>query len=179
MGYHLIAGLPLVDAKNRAVAIADEYEVGMIMIEDDIIADSKLWFEAESCRVRGVVPGTEGNIVMTGTCNTRYGDENIRFDENGDVLTTGNVFTAVPRGVLARLPRPVFESMNYVMRENQIIPRGPNDYHHRSDMHFWHSVRSLKPRPEIRVIGRVTHLKHEYNKAHVANHHEPCEIGAY
>jgi hypothetical protein len=163
--YWLIAGAPLIEAKNRAVDIARTAGADLIIAEDDILTNAETW--ARICE-----PVDAVRLVTT---NCRDGSPNTRFDSTGAVLCSGNVLTAVPFAVLERLPSPVFETYRYRIAGDTLVRDFLRGDGRGSDTHFWASIRALDPRPAIEVVGTADHLMHSLNReSHDLIH--PCEV---
>lgn len=166
--YHLISGLPLVEAKNQAVSKAREIEADLIMIEDDILADRGIW-------ERILTPAHTVRIAST---RCRNGILNVKYDARGDVLSAGNVMIAIPLAVLERLPKPVFVANSYgLSNDGSLFLRGPNAQGRGSDTHFFYQLAQLDPRPRVEVVGEVTHLMHPLNSERW-DLQTPCDVTA-
>ena len=163
--YRCFAG-SLPDVKNEAAEWAFGHEHNLLLIEDDIIAPHGMWYEA--------VMDATGDILFA-SARTRDGVLNTVRTEDGRLLYTGNCFMRIPYDVLRRLERPCFRAMNFRILDDRLIPTTPNEHGAHSDLFFWWNVSRLDPRPGIREIGTVTHLRHTLNEVR-ENYGKPCEI---
>ena len=154
-GFALVARYPAVEAKNRAVALVDRCNsepyasVGLLLIEDDILASETVWRRALA----------HPHSVRLATTRNRTGSSNTRWKDDGSVLCSGTPFVYVPPAVLGCLPRPIFQAVNYhLVSDGSIAPREENAFGRGSDIHFWYLLHQLDPLPRIEVVGEVTHL---------------------
>jgi len=176
--FYPICGKKLIDAKNEAVNKALEENQALLLIEDDIRVPIDLWHKIQWDGINGDGTAT----IQFAEAVERYGTINVRYNKHtGDLLWTGNVFTKIPLTILQRLPKPVFQSWNFVLSADgsEVIDRGRSASGHHSDAFFWQTVQKLDPKAEIVNIGRVEHIITPFNNGKVTEHQNPYHIKAF
>lgn len=156
-GFALVSGYPAVEAKNIAAELADGIGAALLLIEDDVLADADTW-------ARALQPLTAPLPVRFATARCRDGSMNTRWHADGTPLYSGTPFIFVPHPVLARLPKPAFVANEYGIADGELFLRGPSAKGHHSDVHLWHELRRLDPRPVIEQVGHVSCLVHRLNR---------------
>lgn len=156
-GFAMIDGYPAVEAKNRVASLAEEIGASLLLVEDDVLADPETWAKALA-PVNGPLP------VRFATAACRDGSMNTRWHDDGAPLYSGTPFVLLPHPVLAALPKPVFVANEYGIADGALFLRGPSAKGHGSDVHLWHTLRQLKPRPTVELVGHVVCLKHRLNR---------------
>lgn len=162
--FHLIEGRPAVEAKNLAVQVADASGEHLLLLEDDIIAPEPMW---ASIAEFSICPEFH-DLVAFGGAKDRSGNMNIYRNAASEILWSGTVFLWIPRPILDRLPRPLFEAWDYSFQAGgqELVRIGPNATGHHSDVDAWTKIRQLTPRPEIHLAGKVDHHMHRDNAEH-------------
>ena len=154
--YTAITERPLVEAKVLAQEAALDQELGLLLVEDDILSTWGIWSRAA---------GLKSHQVGYAHCRMRNGVKNVVYDRHGNFIYTGNVFTAIPWSVLQALPMPAFAAMKFAVnfKEGIMEPRGPRDDGSGSDQHLWWCLSKLV---EVQLVelGPVRHLRHELNE---------------
>lgn len=156
-GFALVAGYSAVEAKNRAADLALTIGASLLLIEDDTLADGETW-------ARALAPSTTGLPVRLATARCRDGSPNTKIHADGSVWYSGTAFVLIPHPVLLRLPSPIFVANEYGIADGELFLRGPSAKGHHSDVHLWHSLRQLDPRPEVEIVGQVACLVHRLNR---------------
>lgn len=168
--YVPVLGLPLVAAKNAAVAVADEARDHLLFLEDDVLLSPTVW--------QAILRLTDDQVGYV-RCRGRNGRENVYRRPDGTFSHAGTGCVVIPWPVLARLPRPVFEDRIYRTSHDlgDLVPGALRGTGKGSDTDFWYKVRHLEPAPTIVELGTVVHLKHPLNE--VRNTNNPCMITAW
>lgn len=156
-GYAQVAGYPAVEGKNRAASLAEEIGASLLLVEDDVLASPETWARALA-PVNGPLP------VRFATATCRNGEPNTRWHADGTPLYSGTPFVLLPHPVLAALPKPVFVANEYGIADGELFLRGPSAKGHHSDVHLWHELRRLEPRPAVELVGHVACLVHRLNR---------------
>jgi hypothetical protein len=148
--YELATGFPAVDAKNIAVDRADRLNMDLLLLEDDILPDPHYRVDA----LVNLASLIESQVrLLSASC--RNGENNVIYDATGAVLYAGTVAVYLPRAVLDRLPRPVFEAWDYIVLDGELVRKVENRDGEHSDTDLFYKLRRLEPRPSIRVVGHV------------------------
>ena len=148
-GFAVVSGMQAVDAKNEAVKVADFYNAGLVLVEDDVLPSQNQWSEC--------IPSMR---LAYGEAITRSGKINTRRGRDGKVLYTGTCLVAIPRFVLDKLPRPVFRSWKFTVSHGELVDLGPGTDGRASDVYFWHLLRKTLPDLTWHSLGRVPHVRH-------------------
>jgi hypothetical protein len=168
LDYQPIIGMKLLDAKNRAVELALASQAGLILVEDDVVADDAIWDAA--CEL------SDGQV---GYANVRIagGHDDVSRGADGAFWYTGNVFTVIPSQILEKLALPVFECWAFKINHagTALEPDVRRTDGGGSDVWFWHTVRRMDA--EIVELGMARHLRHVFNER--ADHADPCIIGEW
>ena len=165
--HFVVRGFPAVEGKNCAAQLALDCGLNLVLVEDDIVVPPDVWR-----RVSDNILGP----VQVATTRCRDGSLNSRFASDGTVLSSGTPFVTIPCAYLLFLGKPVFRAVDCgILPSGEVYPRGENPHGHNSDTYFWYRVRRLEPRPQIEVIGEVTHLLHPLNRERHDLEH-PCEV---
>lgn len=157
-GFALVSRFPAVEAKNRAAVVASDQGTALLLVEDDVLADDATWRRMLTGARRDDLP------VRYAEARCRNGAPNTRLHADGTPLYSGTPFTLLPLPVLRRLPAPVFVAADYGIADGALFWRGPNRQGHHSDVHLWHTLRQLDPRPAVECVGRVACLAHRLNR---------------
>ena len=83
----------------------------------------------------------------------------------------------MPYSVLVRLPTPAFECWDYQRRGDDMVPVSRNTRGKHSDVFFWRTLLGLDPKPEVRSVGMVTHVRHPLSEQWVLD--KPCELSEW
>lgn len=159
VGFWIVSGRSCVEAKQAAVRAVGTEGQDLMILEDDVLLTDEQWREM-------LTPGPE---ILVGECACRNGEWNTHklvTQEGLEILYSGSVALRIPAAVLRRLPETGgFEArLIYVQRDPLVWEdRGPAPTDSGSDLSFWYHVWHLDPRPAVRSIGEVVHLRTPLN----------------
>lgn len=162
LAFQLISQLPAAEAKNKAAGSAHASGRDLLLIEDDMTAESAIWDEA--CNgSRDVMVGSA--IMRNGMPNTFY--------KGTRLVYCGTVFLKVPWDVLDRIGNPWFRPRDLSFEDGEWEDKGPNAEGFSSDT--WFFYRCWQESIEARVIGNVEHWLNPLNRR-LSRLDEPMEI---
>lgn len=176
-GWHfeLIDGLPLVEAKNRAVWICRQREDSMLMVEDDMDALQVHWRSMD----KAAASSDHWNVLSYAATRNWDGTINVHKTRKNELIYTGTCFLRIPYYIMEKMPGLIFQAYDfgYTSDGQEIYLKQPNKKHTGSDCFFWHHALRLDPRPSTKCIGVVQHIEHPGNTDH--DHDDPYVITYY
>jgi len=157
LDYWLVEGLSMVDAFNRCVEISDEAQDDVLILPDDIMAESYHYLAARNCDGIGYAP-----------CKLRTGQPNTAYRSDGSTLYTGCVFLFLPRHVRERLEPTVFKTGEHIINRDtgELEYKRPSAAGKHADVHFWLTFNELDPRPSVTELPPVKHLIHDLSNSY-------------
>jgi hypothetical protein len=154
LDYRLIAGKPAAAAKQQAAQMAFDAGCGLLLCEDDFLADSEVWDAMLATAPAGV--SVCSALMRNGQLNS--------FFLGSRLVLSGSVFLAVGHDALTAMGAPWFEARDLhfdVADGGKWTDMGPNARGERSDVFFFSRCWACGIEPV--VAGFVTHLIHPQN----------------
>jgi hypothetical protein len=157
-----VSGLPAAEAKNEAVRIAMGEGRDLLLIEDDITADARIWDLAMS-------PANHTKTILFAAAPCRNGQWNLHSNREGMFLFSGTVMLRVSIDLLREMTdwgkRSIFAPARFSFDLSPIgwhpDPRRQATKGHGSDLRFWWQVGEMDPQPRIVCLGAVTHWRYQ------------------